>query len=145
MLLTTKGRYAVMAMVDMALHGADQPVTLSEVSKRQEIDLGYLEQIFAKLKLSGLVNSKKGPGGGYTFGKPLSEITLSEIMSASEESVKMTRCENKAGSGCMKDSIKCSTHHLWDAFEGHIDKFLLSITLKDVLDKNFVSKKCGDL
>ncbi len=143
MLLTTKGRYAVMAMVDVAVNATTSPVSLADVSKRQDIDLGYLEQIFAKLKTSSLVISKKGPGGGYMVAKSFEEITLSDIMKASEESTKMTRCENKVGSGCIKDSVKCSTHHLWDAFENHIDNFLSSITLADVINKKFKKIKCG--
>lgn len=145
MLLTTKGRYAVMAMVDVALHGANLPVNLNEISKRQQIDLGYLEQIFAKLKQAELLKSKKGPGGGYTLAKPIQDITLLEIMSASEEVVKMTRCENTSHLGCLKDSVRCATHHLWDAFENHIDKFLSTITLEDVVNKKFSTSKCGDL
>lgn len=144
MLLTTKGRYAVMAMVDVALNSGASPVSLAELSRRQEIDLGYLEQIFSKLKIAGLLSAKKGPGGGYTLGKSVSEITLSEIMKAAEEIVKMTRCQNKIGSGCMKDSTTCSTHHLWDAFENHIDEFLRNITLADVISKKFKKSKCGD-
>lgn len=129
MLLTTKGRYAVTAMLDIVMYGNTSPVRLCDISSRQQIDLGYLEQIFVKLKRGGLVVSIKGPGGGYMLNKPSTLICLEEIVEAVGESVKMTKCD---GSGaCRSDGIRCASHNLWVAFEKNIRTYLRSITLAD--------------
>jgi len=135
MILTTKGRYAVMAMVDIAINQASKPVSLSDISMRQEIDLGYLEQIFAKLKKYGLVDSVRGPGGGYKLSRQKHEITISDIMLAVDENMKMTRCENGSSAGCLNGKARCATHHLWDELGSRIGNYLESVNLDDVLSK----------
>jgi Rrf2 family iron-sulfur cluster assembly transcriptional regulator len=136
MILTTKGRYAVMAMVDVCLAAEDgAPVRLANIAERQEIDQGYLEQIFAKLKKNNLVISTRGPGGGYSLARAPEEISVLEIMSAVEEEIKMTRCSGK-GRGCMKDNAFCITHPLWEDMEEHIKAYLLDVTLASVIEKN---------
>src|SRR5689334_10283753 len=111
MILGTKTRYAVMAMVDLAGRSAG-PVTLSELAQAQEITVPYLEQLFAKLKKSGLVKSVRGPGGGYVLAKAANEVLISDIVIAVEESMKMTRCDKHADHGCMSIRARCLTHDL---------------------------------
>ena len=135
MILSTKGRYAVMALVDIAVYGQNGPVRLASISERQGLDQGYLEQIFAKLKKDGLVVSIRGPGGGYLLGRPKSEISVSDIMFAAEENIKMTRCSKESGQGCLENKMRCATHHLWEDLGDHIYKFLREITLQDVCSK----------
>lgn len=130
--LTTKGRYAVMAMADLALHSSGQPVTLAEISARQEITLNYLEQIFMKLRKSGLVKSVRGPGGGYVIAKSLQTIKISNIVSAVDESIKMTRCADKNENGCMNGRVKCITHNLWEGLGKQIFGYLNAISLHDL-------------
>lgn len=137
MLLTTKGRYAVMALVDMANCGSGKPISIASIAKRQEIDEGYLEQLFAKLKREGLVISVKGPGGGYKLSKPRKDINIIEIMTAVDEGVKMTRCRNESDDGCLSDKTRCFTHHLWEELGEHIYSYLKSITLEDVCKQRF--------
>lgn len=137
MILTSKGRYAVMALVDIALNTNQKPISLAAISERQGIDLGYLEQLFSKLKKIGIVNSVKGPGGGYTLGKSSSKISISEVMCAVDETIKMTRCEAKSKNGCMHDKSRCKTHHLWEELEGTIFNFLNNITIEDVCNQRF--------
>ncbi|MFI4983833.1 MAG: Rrf2 family transcriptional regulator [Rickettsiales bacterium] len=136
MFLTTKGRYAVMALVDIAINSNGKPVTLSEIAARQTIDLGYLEQIFTKLRKVGLVGSVRGPGGGYLLKRAGNEIFVSDVMFAVDESIKMTRCEHKTGMGCLDNKSRCTTHHFWEDLEDHIYNFLKSITIADVATKN---------
>lgn len=140
MLLTTKGRYAVMAMVDIAVHGKKTPVNLASVAKRQEIDLGYLEQIFLKLKKAGLVCAVRGPGGGYLLGKEVKLINVFEIMLAVEETVKMTRCDTSGHHGCLHSGAWCSTHHLWEKMGEQLQNFLLAVSLEDVCQKRISVK-----
>lgn len=135
MILTTKGRYAVMALVDIAVYGQNGPVRLASISERQGLDQGYLEQIFAKLKKVGLVASVRGPGGGYILGRPKVEISISDIMFAVEENIKMTRCAKDSGQGCLSDKTRCVTHHLWEDLGDHIYKFLCNISIEDVCQK----------
>lgn len=131
MILTTKARYAVMAVIDIADSDSDQPISLVTISERQKISLSYLEQIFARLKKSGLVKSIKGPGGGYVLGKDAKKITIDQIIKAMDEPIKMTRCSNVKKS-CISTSTKCKTHHLWNGLENKIYEYLNSISLEDV-------------
>jgi len=134
MMLTTKGRYAVMAMVDIAAYAeSGKPVTLAEISGRQDITVAYLEQIFSKLRRCGLVKSLKGPGGGYVLPGEPENIRISHIIHAVEEPIKMTRCghDSKHKKGCAAGK-RCLTHDLWDSLEGKIDEYLRSVTLADV-------------
>lgn len=135
MMLTSKGRYAVMAMVDLAMHGKDGTVTLSDIAGRQEITQAYLEQIFAKLKRCGLVKSVRGPGGGYLLGKLAHEISVAEIILSQDEKIKMTRCEEHNHGGCMSDKSRCVTHDLWDGLSKNIRNYLGSISLADVCER----------
>lgn len=135
MILGTKSRYAVMAMVELAGHDTSKPVTLSELAEAQEITIPYLEQIFSKLKQKGLVKSVRGPGGGYVLAKPAAELRISEIVLAVDESLKMTRCESHSEEGCMATKARCVTHELWDGLSMQIYNYLHSITLADVRNR----------
>ncbi len=130
--LTTRGRYAVMAMADLALRGGDASVPLSQISERQKITVAYLEQIFQQLRKAGLVESARGRSGGYKLGRSPSDITISEIMAAVDEGVRMTRCMGHAGETCMQGE-RCVTHNLWEALGGQIEAFLSRTTLNDVV------------
>ena len=132
MLLSTKGRYAVMALVEIARQGDAKPRSLGDVAAKLELSLAYLEQLFMKLRRNGLVQSVRGPGGGYVLGRDAYAISICEIMSAVDEPLKMTRCENERENGCVATS-RCSTHFLWDALSAHIEQFLATATLGDVL------------
>ncbi len=132
MILSTKGRYAVMAMVDLATQPAHKPVGLALIAQRQEIPLAYLEQIFARLKRGGLVASVRGPGGGYKLGRAAAAITVADIIRASEEKLKMTRCDGHSKSGCMAKKARCLTHDLWEGLSAQIEHYLQSITLAEV-------------
>ncbi|MDX1916535.1 MAG: Rrf2 family transcriptional regulator [Rickettsiaceae bacterium] len=134
MMLTTKGRYAVMALVDIALHSSNKPCRLAEVAERQNIDLRYLEQIFVKLKNLNVIIAIRGPNGGYRLQKSPEEIKISDIIGAVEESVEMTRCKGE-DAGCIKKGAKCLTHDLWEGLEVAIKSFLENITIEDVLTK----------
>lgn len=134
MKLSTKGRYAVMAMTDLAISSSDRPVPLGDIASRQEISLSYLEQLFAKLRRAGLVKSVRGPGGGYRMARPLNETRVADIMLAVEEPVDVTRCQHKA-SGCMENGRRCVTHDLWDELGRHIHLFLNGVTLEDVVQR----------
>lgn len=135
MILSTKGRYAVMAMVDLAIQPQEKPIGLAAIAQRQEIPLAYLEQIFARLKRSGLVHSVRGPGGGYTLARSLEDITIADVMKASEEPMKMTRCDGKRHEGCMAPKTRCLTHDLWEGLSAQIHGYLGSITLADVCNR----------
>ncbi len=126
MRLSTKGRYAVTAMMDLALHADQGPVTLAEISGAQGISLSYLEQLFARLRRSGLVSGVRGPGGGYRLAKPANEITVANIITAVDENVDATRC--KGGADC-HDGERCLTHDLWMDLSRQIYEFLDGITL----------------
>ena len=136
MRLTNKGRYAVMAMADLALNGRTGPVSLSEISLRQNISLAYLEQIFLKLKNNKLVRSSRGASGGYILEKPASEIKLSNIIFAVDEEVKTLNCKKNSKRGCNNKSTKCITHNLWDQLDQHINGFFEKIKLQDVTKTN---------
>lgn len=133
MQLSSKGRYAVMAMADLASHSQGSIVSIAEIAKRQELSSTYLEQLFSKLRRAGLVNSTRGPGGGYRLASQPHDITISDIMQAVEEPVKMTRCHLEHSGGCVGDS-RCLTHDLWRALGDHIVGFLGNVTLGDVVD-----------
>ena len=130
MILTTKARYAVMAVIEISEEKNSQPISLQAISEKQKISLSYLEQIFACLKKDGIVASVKGPGGGYVLGKKREEITVADIIKAIGEHVKMTRCSTKEG--CVKVSSKCKTHHLWRGLENKIYEYLESVPLSSL-------------
>ena len=135
MRLTSKGRYAVMAMADLAKINTDQPTNLTEISLRQGISISFLEQIFLKLKKNNLVKSSRGPSGGYLLAQSPKEIKLSSIIKAVDERVKTLGCKRESKKGCNGKSIKCITHNLWDDLEIHINKFFEDNTLRDILFK----------
>ena len=122
-----------MALVDLAATSSGRPVSLADIAERQEISLSYLEQLFAKLRRGELVNSVRGPGGGYSLARAPEEIAIAQIMTAVDEPVKMTRCEGESDLGCIGDH-RCLTHDLWDALGDHILAFLGGVTLADVVD-----------
>ena len=136
MKLTTRGRYAVMAMADLASNTNVGPVSLKEISLRQNISLAYLEQIFIKLKNKKLVRSSRGATGGYFLEKPASEIKLSHIISAVDEEVKMLNCKKSSKRGCNNKSTKCITHNLWDELDQHIHGFFEKVKLQDLTKQN---------
>jgi Rrf2 family iron-sulfur cluster assembly transcriptional regulator len=131
--LNTKGRYAVMAMADLAKHGAGDALPLSSIAERQQISLAYLEQLFVKLRRARLVDSARGRSGGYRLGRPPASISVAEIMAAVEEGVRMTRCHGEDATPCVAGQ-RCLTHGLWDALGEQIRAFLDSISLADVID-----------
>jgi len=133
MKLTSRGRYAVMAMADLAKNKVKEPTSLTEISLRQGISIDYLEQLFLKLRKNNLVQSSRGPLGGYVLSKPPGEIKLLSIISAVDEKIKTVKCKKESKKGCNGKSIKCITHNLWDDLEIHINKFFENNTLKDVL------------
>jgi|TARA_B100000212_G_scaffold308358_1_gene258059 Rrf2 family iron-sulfur cluster assembly transcriptional regulator len=133
MKLTTKSRYAVTAMLDIASHNTGSPISLPEISHRQNISLSYLEQLFSRLKKSGLVDSIKGPGGGYILSKDANEIVISEVIQAVDEDLETTACNGK--SNC-HNNHQCISHNLWQDLGTEINNFLSDITLKQVIAKN---------
>ncbi|MEH8021615.1 MULTISPECIES: Fe-S cluster assembly transcriptional regulator IscR [Rheinheimera] len=135
MRLTSKGRYAVTAMLDVALHTASGPVSLADISERQGISLSYLEQLFARLRKQGLVNSVRGPGGGYQLSREAIAISVSDVIAAVDESVDATRCQGK--SDC-QSGARCLTHTLWSDLSHRIQDFLTSITLGELVNQQDV-------
>jgi Rrf2 family iron-sulfur cluster assembly transcriptional regulator len=132
MRLSTKGRYAVMAMTDLAKHeGEGRGVCLADIATRQDISLSYLEQLFARLRRRGLVKSARGPGGGYRLAKPAADLSISEIVTAVDEPVDTLRCTG-GSTGCMPGGARCLTHDLWDALARQIQGFLAGVSLEDV-------------
>ena len=131
MKLTTRGRYAVTAMLDLAINGGKRPVSLADISGRQEISLSYLEQLFAKLRREQLVTSARGPGGGYRLARSGEEIFVAEIIDAVDESVDVTNCQGK---GNCHQGETCLTHHLWADLSGQIHDFLSQISLYDLME-----------
>ena len=136
MKLTTKGRYAVMAMADLALYKDNGPVSLTDISLRQNISLAYLEQIFIKLKNNNLVKSTRGAHGGYVLDKPADEIKILNIISAVDEEVKMLNCKKESKKGCNNKSSKCITHNLWDQLDQHINGFFEKVKLQELTKQN---------
>ena len=137
MRLTTKGRYAVTAMLDLALHKDQGPISLADISQRQAISLSYLEQLFARLRKSSLVSSVRGPGGGYELFRDAATIYIAEIIDAVNESVDTTKCR---GAGNCQDGETCLTHHLWEDLSGQIHSFLQGISLADLVAKSEVKR-----
>lgn len=135
MRLTTKGRYAVTAMLDLALHLEHGPITLADISKRQGISLAYLEQLFSRLRKNGLVRSARGPGGGYSLGREPAAISVAEVICAVDESVDATRCGGLKN--CQSDN-RCLTHDLWEDLSDQISKFLGGITLADLVQRRTI-------
>ena len=135
MRLTTKGRYAVTAMLDLALHSDTGPVSLADISRRQEISLSYLEQLFAKLRKDGLGCSIRGPGGGYKLSRPLVEVSVAEIIDAVDESLDATLC---GGAGDCQQGEVCLTHYLWADLSGQIHSFLHGISLASLVERRDV-------
>ena len=136
MKLTTKGRYAVMAMADLALFKDKGPISLKDISLRQNISLAYLEQIFIKLKNENLVKSVRGAKGGYVLDSPPEEIKISNIISAVNEEIKTLNCKKESKKGCNNKSSKCITHNLWDQLDQHINSFFEKVKLQDLVKKN---------
>lgn len=140
MKLSTRGRYAVMAMVDLAKYAANDPISLAVIGERQEISVTYLEQLFLKLRQAGLVTSSRGVRGGYCLGRDPSDISIADIVDAVEEQTRVTRCESHSGKGCMTTKAKCLVHDLWDELGNQISLFLRSVTLEDVVEKRLVGR-----
>jgi len=138
MKLTTKGRYAVTAMLDLALNENRGPITLADISKRQEISLSYLEQLFSKLRKNGLVDSARGPGGGYKISRDSNKIFVSEIIAAVDETVDATRCKGK---GNCKNDERCITHDLWCDLSEQIFIFLSEISLAKLVKKDRMNQQ----
>jgi Rrf2 family iron-sulfur cluster assembly transcriptional regulator len=130
MRLTTKGRFAVTAMIDVAMHNGDGPVTLAGVAERQKISLSYLEQLFGKLRRAGLVDSVRGPGGGYNLARASTGVSVADIITAVDEPIDATQCGGKEN--CLDDR-RCMTHELWASLNVHIFSFLSSVTLEQLV------------
>ena len=131
MRLTTKGRFAVTAMIDLALRSGEGPVTLAGISERQKISLSYLEQLFGKLRRYSLVDSVRGPGGGYCLARPGSKITVADIVRAVDEQLDATQCGGKEN---CRDEERCMTHELWTTLNAKMYEYLASVTLADLVD-----------
>jgi Rrf2 family transcriptional regulator, iron-sulfur cluster assembly transcription factor len=133
MKLTTRGRYAVTAMLDISCYSSGDPITLADIASRQAISLSYLEQLFSKLRRSGLVRSIRGPGGGYVLNELPTQISVADIIRAVDEPIKTTSCdEDDKSSGCRK-STRCITHHLWANMGDHIYSYLESVNLGELV------------
>jgi len=137
MRLTTKGRYAVTAMLDLAIHFDDGPITLADISRRQGISLSYLEQLFSRLRKQGLVVSARGPGGGYRLSREAAEIAVADVITAIDEKVDATRCGGLAN---CQDDQPCLTHELWSDLSQRIYDFLSGITLADLVNRREVQE-----
>jgi Rrf2 family transcriptional regulator, iron-sulfur cluster assembly transcription factor len=133
MKLSTKGRYAVMAMTDLAGHANGRPVALAEIAERQQLSLAYLEQLFARLRRRGLVISARGPGGGYQLARPAGDTSVADVVTAVDEPLRATRCAGRDGVGCMHGGARCLTHDLWEETGRQIQDYLASVSLADVL------------
>lgn len=141
MRLTTKGRYAVTAMLDLAIHADREPVTLSDISLRQDISLSYLEQLFGRLRRRQLVVSIRGPGGGYQLARDTADIAIVDIINAVDESVDATRCQ---GQGNCQQGETCLTHHLWEDLSQQIHEFLRGISLADLMARHDIRQIADD-
>jgi len=140
MRLSTKGRYAVMALVDLAKHSAGSPIALAEIAERQEISLSYLEQLFARLRVAGLVKSVRGPGGGYLLGHAAQETRIADIILAVDEPIHATRCSPGAPVGCRGSKSRCLTHDLWEELGNQIHLYLSSVSLADVAEQRVLGR-----
>ena len=149
MRLSTKGRYAVMAMADLAGHvgEAGRPVALADIAARQDISLSYLEQLFAKLRRGGLVTSVRGPGGGYRLSRSSEKLRIADIILAVDEPIAATRCKPGSAKGCTKTGARCVTHDLWEELGQQIHVFLSSVSLADVVERRVLgrAKPCNDM
>ncbi len=134
MKMSTKGRYAVMAMIDIAQHSDGGPVSLAAIAERQDISQEYLEQLFGKLRKAGIVESARGPGGGYRLSRPAAEVAVASIIAAVDEELQFTRCDGDAVEGCVKGE-RCNAHDLWSSLGRQMMYFLSSVTLEDVVEK----------
>lgn len=134
MKLGTRGRYAVTAIADIARQPFEKNIPLSEISDRQGISLRYLEQLFRKLRSAGIVESARGPGGGYRLGRPAFRITVAEIMIAVGERLQATQCSGAVGEGCTPDGTQCLTHNLWERLSAHVHVFLQQTTVADIVE-----------
>jgi Rrf2 family iron-sulfur cluster assembly transcriptional regulator len=133
MQLSTKGRYAVMAMTDLARQADQKAVSLADIASRQEISLSYLEQLFARLRRGGLVKSVRGPGGGYRLAKPATDTSVADIVLAVNEPLRATRCAGQGSpKGCMLGGERCLTHNLWEQMGHQIHNYLAGVSLQDV-------------
>ena len=141
MKLSTKGRYAVMALVDLASQSDGHPVALAEIAERQEISLSYLEQLFAKLRRGGLVRSVRGPGGGYLLARSAEETRISDAILAVDEPIRATRCKSGSAIGCRSNKSRCLTHDLWEELGNQIHIFLSSVSLADVCGKRVLGQR----
>lgn len=138
MKLSTKGRYAVMALVDLANHGDERPTSLADIAERQEISLSYLEQLFAKLRRGGLVKSVRGPGGGYLLANRPEETRIADIILAVDEPIRATRCTPGQPHGCRSNKSRCITHDLWEELGNQIYLYLSSVTVADVVNRRIL-------
>ena len=138
MRLSTKGRYAVMAMVDLAQHSGGNPVSLAEIAERQEISLSYLEQLFAMLRKNGLVKSVRGPGGGYLLTHHRDDTRIADIILAVDEPIHAVRCTPGEVTGCRIDRSRCLTHDLWEELSNQIHLYLSSVSLGDVCERRIL-------
>jgi Rrf2 family transcriptional regulator, iron-sulfur cluster assembly transcription factor len=134
MKMSTKGRYAVMAMIDIAVHSGGEPISLAEIAERQDISQEYLEQLFGKLRKQKLVESARGPGGGYRLARDMRLIPVAEIIAAVDEELHFTRCNGDAVEGCVRGE-RCNAHDLWSSLGRQMMNFLASISLEDVVEK----------
>jgi Rrf2 family iron-sulfur cluster assembly transcriptional regulator len=132
-----------MSLVHINVYGKGSPVNLSEISLKQNIDSGYLEQIFIQLKKAQLVSSVRGAKGGYVLLRDAKEILLTDIMTATLENLRMTRCAKSSHEGCLQDKTQCLTHGLWTNFEDYVHDFLSSISIQDICDRKFNISNCG--
>jgi Rrf2 family iron-sulfur cluster assembly transcriptional regulator len=140
--LSTRSRYAIMAMVDMAVNSINssetKPMPLSEIAMRQELPIPYMEQLFLKLRKSGIINSSRGSNGGYVISRPPEDISIMDIVISVDRPIKTTRCNG--ASGCKSNGSICLTHDLWEGLELTIKKYLTDISLKDVCEKNIIKE-----
>ena len=134
MKLSTKGRYAVMAMIDIGVHSGGKPVSLADIAGRQDISQEYLEQLFSKLRRAGLVSSARGPGGGYVLAHSPADIRMSDVIQAVDEELRVTRCGGDAVEGCVRGE-RCCAHDLWSSLGRQMMYFLESVSLEDVVEK----------
>ncbi len=141
MRLTTKGRFAVTAMIDLALRSGEGPVTLAGISDRQKISLSYLEQLFGKLRRNSLVDSVRGPGGGYCLSRPVGHITVADIVRAVDETFDATQCGGREN---CRDEDRCMTHELWSTLNFKMYEYLTSVTLSELVEKQ-AKKASGDV
>jgi Rrf2 family iron-sulfur cluster assembly transcriptional regulator len=141
--LSTKGRYAVMALVDLASQSDGRPVALADIAERQEISLSYLEQLFAKLRRGGLVRSVRGPGGGYLLARAADDTRVSDAILAVDEPIRATRCKSGSSAGCRANKSRCLTHDLWEELGNQIHVFLSSVSLADVCNRRVLRHSHG--